>query len=191
MAILAAVSCSNPISLSKEEKELILGGEGLMRVLTVDNSADSAFLRIKSVDFDKSEFENGIFGHLAKRMVATVTDPSQDGVGIAGPQVGLSRRVVAVQRFDKEGEPFEVYPNISIRPLTDEMVPGGEGCLSVPGYRGQVMRYSKIEISYTSPETLESFTEEVAGCTAVICQHECDHLEGILYIDRCDAQKVE
>ena len=191
MAILAAVSCSNPISLSKEEKELILGGEGLMRVLTVDNSADSAFLRIKSVDFDKSEFENGIFGHLAKRMVATVTDPSQDGVGIAGPQVGLSRRVVAVQRFDKEGEPFEVYPNRSIRPLTDEMVPGGEGCLSVPGYRGQVMRYSKIEISYTSPETLEPVTEEVSGFTAVIFQHECDHLEGILYIDRCDAQKVE
>ena len=186
--MLAAVSCSNPLSLSKEERELIMGGEGLMRVLTVNNSAASAFLRRQSVDFDKAEMGNGVFARLAERMVATVTDPSQDGVGIAGPQVGLSRRVVAVQRFDKEGKPFEVYPNIRIKPLTDEMLPGGEGCLSVPGYRGQVMRYTDIEISYLSPETLETVTENISGFTAVIFQHECDHLEGILYVDRCDAQ---
>lgn len=47
----------------------------------------------------------------------TVTDSTQDGVGIAGPQVGLKRRVVAVQRFDKAGEPFEVYPNIRVEYL--------------------------------------------------------------------------
>ena len=117
-------------------------------------------------------------------LLATVTDPSQDGVGIAGPQVGILRRVVAVQRFDKDGEPFEVYPNIFVTATRGETAPGPEGCLSIPGWRGDVLRYRDIDIEYTSPKTLKDTTERVQGFSAVIFQHECDHLDGVLYIDK-------
>lgn len=117
-------------------------------------------------------------------MLATVTDSTQQGVGIAGPQVGISRRVVAVQRFDKEGEPFEVYPNIRITAMREPFEPGMEGCLSVPNFRGEVRRSRDIDISYTSLSTLRDTTETVCGFTAVIFQHECDHLDGIIYTDR-------
>ena len=71
--------------------------------------------------------------------------------------------------------------------LAGEIVSGPEGCLSVPGLRGLVKRHSKIGISYTDISTLERVDEEVEGFTAVIFQHECDHLDGILYIDRADS----
>ena len=126
-------------------------------------------------------------------MIATVTHPSQDGVGIAGPQVGLKRRVVAVQRFDKEGEPFEVYPNIRITWASDSLEIGPEGCLSVPNRRGDVKRSQEIIIEYADMEALRSGKasdeipmrkETIEDFTAVIFQHEADHLDGVLYIDR-------
>ena len=132
----------------------------------------------------------------------TVTHPSQDGVGIAGPQIGLNRRVVAVQRFDKEGEPFEVYPNVRIVWASDSLAAGPEGCLSVPDRRGEVLRSQEIIIEYADITGIEHSLQQnrlksnrhakpvpmvrdtVSGFTAVIFQHEIDHLDGVLYIDR-------
>lgn len=185
LAMAAMVSCSGS-GWTAEESRLILDGDGLMRVLTVNDPADSAVLRCKSVDMDLKALQAPEYQALARRMVATVTDPSQDGVGIAGPQVGVLRRVVAVQRFDKEGEPFEVYPNIRIIAFRGEQEPGREGCLSVPGRRGEVLRWKDIDIAYTSPETLQDTVETVQGFTAVIFQHECDHLDGVLYTDKIE-----
>ena len=184
MVLLAGCARSG---LTKQEKAVINGQGQVMRVLTVDDPHDSIFLRKKSVDFSDRDLNSPTFIILAGKMVSTVTDPSQDGVGIAGPQVGLSRRVIAVQRFDKEGEPFEVYPNIRIESLSGDVVPGQEGCLSVPGERGSVSRYSTVVVSYKDPLTLMTVRDTVDGFTAVIFQHEIDHLEGILYIDRADS----
>jgi len=92
--------------------------------------------------------------------------------------------VIAVQRFDKEGEPFEVYPNIRIIEFRGERESGREGCLSVPGRRGEVLRWREIDISYTSLATMKDTIETVRGFTAVIFQHECDHLDGLLYTDK-------
>ena len=117
-------------------------------------------------------------------MVATVTHPSKDGVGIAGPQVGLNRRVVAVQHFDKEGEPFEVYPNVRIVWQSDSLAFGPEGCLSVPDRREDVARSQEIVIEYTAVPGLKTIRDTISGFTAVIFQHEVDHLDGVLYIDR-------
>ena len=86
--------------LSKQEKAVIYGQGEVMRVLTVDNPEDSLFLRKKSVDFSDRDLKSTAFRTLAGKMVSTVTDPSEDGVGIAGHQVGLARRIIAVQRFD-------------------------------------------------------------------------------------------
>lgn len=183
---LLAACGSGSLSLTKSEISLINDGEGVMRVLTVDDPDDSLLLRTPSVDFRVGDIGSDVYHLLADRMVETVTSPEQDGVGIAGPQVGLLRRVVAVQRFDKDGQPFEVYPNIRIIRKGGSLELGREGCLSVPGKRGEVMRYHEIEISYVSPFTLNDTTETVENFTAVIFQHECDHLDGILYTDRVE-----
>lgn len=166
------------------ERELIESQPDVMRVLTVEDAADLKVLRAECRDFSARELADPLYAELASKMIATVTSPEQDGVGIAGPQVGLSRNVIAVQRFDKEGEPFEVYPNIRITAFRGEMEPGPEGCLSVPGRRGKVLRWRDIDISYTSPETGQEVSERIEGFTAVIFQHETDHLQGILYTDK-------
>ena len=180
-----------------------------MRVLTIDDPADCLVLRAPSHDLSDDALLSSDYEKLAELMVATVTHPSQDGVGIAGPQVGLNRRVVAVQRFDKEpvlragrlDHPFEVYPNIRIVWASDSLAAGPEGCLSVPDRRGDVLRSTEIVIEYaditglkdadskSNPAqpaggTVPIVRDTVSGFTAVIFQHEIDHLEGVLYIDR-------
>ena len=166
------------------ERAVINDGGTVMRVLTIDDKDDSLFLRTPSKELTPKQILSEDYRSLAARMVITVTSPEQDGVGIAGPQVGIGRRVVAVQRFDKEGEPFEVYPNIRITARRGEPEPGPEGCLSVPGRRGDVLRWQDIDIAYSSPATGRDTSETVTGFTAVIFQHETDHLDGVLYIDK-------
>ncbi len=185
-AILALFSCSQggEEPWTEGERQLITEGEGVMRVLTVEDTLDLAVLRAISIDLPVKEIASETFNTLARRMLATVTSPEQDGVGIAAPQVGLNRRVIAVQRFDKPGEPFEVYPNIRITGVHGPEELGAEGCLSVPGRRGNVMRSRNVDIAYVSPRTLKDTVESVHGFTAVIFQHECDHLDGVLYIDK-------
>ena len=183
-AVAAMVLCScSQEGWSKEEVDIIMNQGEVMRVLTVRNQEDSTVLRKISTDIPAKALRGEEFRILSRKMIATVTSPEQDGVGIAGPQVGISRRVVAVQRFDKEGEPFEVYPNIRILERRGEPQLGPEGCLSVPDCRGDVLRYREIDIRYTALPSGKDTTETVKGFTAVIFQHECDHLDGILYTD--------
>lgn len=183
-ALCVAAGCAGDGGWTVEERSLIESQPGVMRVLTVDDPADSTVLRRKCSDISAAALADPLYEKLAAGLVATVTSPEQDGVGIAGPQVGISRRIVAVQRLDKEGEPFEVYPNIRIVATRGEKEAGAEGCLSVPGRRGEVLRYRDIDISYTSPATGRDTFERVQGFTAVIFQHETDHLDGVLYMDR-------
>ena len=184
--------------------------EGTMRVLTISDPSDLSVLRSKSSDLSIDALLSSDYEALSQLMVATVTHPSQDGVGIAGPQVGINRRIVAVQRFDKEGEPFEVYPNIRIVWASDSLAVGPEGCLSVPDRRGDVLRSTEIIIEYADIQqltlnrlrqtphaiqgkslsinevdnTIPMVRDTINGFTAVIFQHEIDHLNGVLYIDR-------
>ena len=150
LSVMSCISCARG-GWTAEEKALVSGSPDVMRVLVVDNPQDSVVLRWPCLDFDAEMLRSTEYQTLASKMISTVTSPEQDGVGIAGPQVGISRRIVAVQRFDKEGEPFEVYPNIRIVEFRGEKEPGPEGCLSVPGRRGEVLRYRDIDIRYTSP----------------------------------------
>jgi peptide deformylase len=122
---------------------------------------------------------------ICRRMLATVKDPANEGVGIAAPQVGLLRRMVAVQRFDKAGEPFEFFLNPEIIAMLGENIPGGEGCLSVPDMRGVVSRSHHIVLRYRDVDFVEH-TDTIEGFTAVIFQHEVDHLDGVLYIDKTE-----
>lgn len=196
LLLLCIISCNRVgDGFTPEELALINGADSIMRVLTIDNPADSAVLRTPSRDIPTEALTSADFKRLAELMLATVNHPSQNGVGIAGPQVGINRRVVAVQRYDKEpvecngvvDHPFEVYPNIRIVWASDSLIPGPEGCLSVPNQRGVVMRSPEIVIEYASMTSADEATiikDTVKGFTAVIFQHEIDHLDGTLYIDR-------
>lgn len=186
MALLIS-GCSPKSPWKAEELALIRDSSSIMRVLSVDKLQDSLFLRLNADTLRAEMLLSEEYARLASKMVATVTSPEQDGVGLAAPQVGISRRMVAVQRFDKSSEPFEVYPNIRITDMRGEKLCGPEGCLSIPGRRGEVLRFMEIDIRYSivDPKTgVRDTCETVRGFTAVIFQHECDHLDGILYTDR-------
>lgn len=170
------------------ERRLIAEGQGgLLRVLTIADRDDSLFLRRQAAPLTDGALRSEEFALLCRSMLATVRNPVNEGVGIAAPQVGISRRVVAVQRFDKPGEPFEVYVNPEIVRMSDSLAAGPEGCLSVPDFYGRVKRAQEIELAYRDTAFVER-TETVRGYTAVIFQHEVDHLDGILYIDRLDTE---
>ena len=118
------------------------------------------------------------------------------GVGLAAPQVGVSKRIVVIdveQECDEDsgevikGKPlFLVNPEIIWR--SDEMVCGEEGCLSVPKQRAEVERHAQVRVHYTDYDGKE---QEILGdgLLAVCLQHELDHLDGILYIDRISRLK--
>lgn len=182
---LFTAGCNNPFTAA--ERKIIGNGNEMMRVTTIDNQADSTLLRRTSRPLRKKDVLSEEFSTLCKRMLQTVQNPENECVGIAAPQVGILRRVVAVQRFDKEGEPFEFYVNPEITAYSDDMELGGEGCLSVPEQSGDVWRAQRIEIKYRDKDFCEH-KEIIEGFTAVIFQHEIDHLDGILFIDRIEEE---
>lgn len=109
-----------------------------------------------------------------------------NGAGLAAPQIGVSQRVVifgveANPRYpDAEAVPRTVLINPEIEFLTNEMDEGWEGCLSVPGMRGLVRRYTRLR--YRGFDVAGGRIErEAEGFHARVVQHECDHLDGILY----------
>ena len=178
------LSCNGKDNWTDAERELIGSQGDVMHVTKTDNEADLAILRSISRELPVEAVMDPIFPVLAEEMTKTMLAPENDGVGIAGPQVGLLRRVIVVQRLDKAGEPCEVYPNIRITRFGGKMEAGQEGCLSVPARRGRVLRDRDIDITYTNPASGKDTTEHVEGFTAVIFQHEIDHLDGVLYIDK-------
>lgn len=155
-----------------------------MKIYTVANPVDTAFLRSTSSELTPAEILSPAYRILSDKLIKTVTASTVDGVGIAAPQIGIARRLIAVQRFDKEGEPFEVFPNLYITEYSTKKETGKEGCISIPDRYGEVERSEWVIISYTHPTTLETVQDTVKGFTARIFQHEADHLEGVLYTDK-------
>lgn len=179
-------ACAVQKGFTDKECEVIASQSGaVMRLCRIGDRADSLFLRRKAAPLGAEELRSEYFRLLKQGMLLTVRDPADEGVGIAAPQVGVSRRLIAVQRFDKPGEPFEFYLNPEIVESSAETAPGREGCLSIPGLAGRVVRAQRIVLRYRDERFAEK-TETIDGFTAVIFQHETDHLDGILYTDRTD-----
>lgn len=124
---------------------------------------------------------------LIARMYKTVTDGDRAGVGIAAPQVGLSRRLFLVKRFDKANEPFEFFINPQITWYSSLLQKGEEGCLSIEDRYDHVYRSFAVQLVYFDLEG-NQYQEVVEGYTAVIIQHEYDHLNGVLFTDRIQEQ---
>ena len=172
--------------LSDTDRTLVKGGDrnAKMRVLQVTEAADLKILQTLSTNIDVKD-ESLLL--LTQRMYATVKDTAHPGVGIAAPQIGVNKNVIWVQRFDKPGEPFEVYLNPKITWRSALMRKGAEGCLSIPDISGDVLRNYTIRLTYFDLEG-KFHDEMVEGFTAVIFQHETDHLLGILFTDRLAQQ---
>ena len=179
---------NRPKPFSEAERLIIKQPDSVMYVTVWPE--DSTVLRTPCTDLTPVELKSKELKTLTAKMLATLRSPKQDGVGIAAPQVGVSKRIIWLQRLDKDGGPFECYLNIRIDSLFGDIGKGPEGCLSVPPMRGLVPRYTSVIVSYVHPETLEPKRDTVTGYTAVIFQHECDHLDGILYIDKADTVYV-
>ena len=111
---------------------------------------------------------------------------AENGAGLAAPQIGVGLRVEIFgvdfnPRYpDAEPVPYTELINPVLRPLSDEMEDGWEGCLSVPGLRGVVPRYARLRYSGFDPRG-RPIEREVSGFHARVVQHETDHLDGILY----------
>lgn len=203
--VLIAMACSTneKDGFSRGEKKVIGNIEdGIMRVLLVTDEKDSAFLHRETLPLGKAELESEEFHILQERMLQTVNDTANPGVGIAAPQVGINRQVIAVQRYDQAEEeeepPFHFYVNPVIERYSEETTWSPEGCLSVPTIDALlVKRSAEIEISYVDLDSytrngkivvddkeLKRKTETITGFTAMIFQHEIDHLHGILFYER-------
>ena len=112
-----------------------------------------------------------------------------NGAGLAAPQIGVLLRVVifgvtANPRYpDVEEVPDTVLINPELKPLSDEVEEGWEGCLSVPGMRGWVPRWHKLHYKGRDEKGMP-FERTVEGFHARVVQHECDYLDGVLYLMR-------
>jgi len=121
------------------------------------------------------------------RLVGDMIETLEDigGRGLAAPQVHFPRRVVIFHLNDGRNTVPEVLINPIIEPLGNERVPGWEGCLSVPGLRGVVPRFRHIRYRALDLDG-NAIEREASDMHARVVQHECDHLDGVLYPQRMD-----
>ena len=146
-----------------------------------------AILTLKAAPVAESELDSAWLNQLSNAMYATMMQ--RNGVGIAAPQVYISKRIIIVAsranpRYpDAPDMDAVVMVNPEITQMSDANCIGEEGCLSVPDARGDVVRAETISVKYL---TLAGEPKHVTyhGFVARIVQHEVDHLDGILFVDR-------
>ncbi len=149
--------------------------------------------RLQQLATDVTAFNHPELDALIQDLLDTMA--AEQGAGLAAPQIGIGLRVVIFgvehnPRYPGSGAvPETVLINPKIMPLSEEKEAAWEGCLSVPGMRGVVSRYNHIR--YTGVDETGAAIDVVAtGFHARVVQHECDHLDGILYTQRlCDPEK--
>lgn len=135
-------------------------------------------LRKKAVDIDVSEILSERVQTLIDDLMETMV--VENGIGIAAPQVGVKERVLIVDDGTNNPQAF-INPRIvskSFRKIDFE-----EGCLSIPGVFGMVKRHKHVKVEAYNRDA-EPVTIEADGILSVVLQHEIDHLDGILFIDK-------
>lgn len=188
-----------PVPLTQAETDSIYSADQntMFRVMQIYQQPDSIILRTESLEIPFCD--TLVIRHLMYRMLKTVKNPAHLGVGIAAPQIGINRRAVYVQRYDKlpaNNPPFEFYLNPRILAYSDTVALRADGCLSVPTGTGYpqvidstyrafwvLVEYNMIDGTYKQEKITHQFT-------AHIFQHEIDHLDGIIYFDRAGSKKM-
>jgi len=183
------ISCKIAQPFAGADQSLIRSGtaEIPFRVLQVTGRQDSILLRRSCNDL-KNFAADPTFHLLLARLKTTLE--AENGVGIAAPQVGIPKNLFLFKRLDLPDAPVRVAVNPKIIHHPDTMVCfERDGCLSVPGRRGNSLRYPWIEVEYLN-EKGERIRERLEGYdrrdtfTAIIFQHEYDHTKGLLFTDK-------
>lgn len=162
--------------------------------------AGAPVLRTPAQDVPVERITTPEFQALIRRMVETMR--AAPGVGLAAPQIGVPWRVLVLedreelqagltplekQERERVPVPVRVFINPALTPIGEEKVAFFEGCLSVNGWAGLVARFREVEVTGLD-EKAQPVTWRVRGWPARILQHEVDHLNGTLYIDRMDTR---
>jgi peptide deformylase len=148
-------------------------------------------LRSPAKPVPKSAFKDPLFQKLVDDMRETMYE--YEGVGLAAPQVheGLRLAVIEVEGDDERAKaevPFMVLVNPVVTPLGDETVNGWEGCLSIPDLRGVVPRLRRLKLEALDRRG-KPYSLEAQDFFARVIQHECDHLDGNVYLDRMQGMR--
>ena len=145
-------------------------------------------LRLVARELDLEQTDRSWLRFLVEDLVDTMRD--QNGVGIAAPQVGVSLRVFAIEvrpdnpRYENAGDvPLRIAINPRLELLGARDKPSFEGCLSVPDMRGVTLRHESVILRYLDERLIDQQVQ-LNGFEAIIAQHETDHLNGKLYVDR-------
>ena len=166
---------------SPEEISRIKSGE-LNSALPIFQTADSTQHHVLLAKSSDVKPRNKLTKTLVNRMKLSLLG-TDGGVGIAAPQVGINRNIIWVQRFDKAAKPLEYFLNPKIIWRSEVLNLGPEGDLSITDFRDQFYRSQVIQFEYEDLDG-KKHREIVEGFTAVIIQHEIDHLFGILISDK-------
>ena len=149
-----------------------------MAVLNIEVGENTPILREKSLPVEQISAN---LTDLVQDMYETMR--SAQGIGLAAPQVGVSKRIIVIDINDYHPEilPIALINPAITRAVGEEL--GEEGCLSLPGYRGIVRRATDVTVKGLLP-TADEVEFEASGLMARVLQHEIDHLDGVLFIDR-------
>ncbi len=141
-------------------------------------TSPNAELRIVSTDFSPEEITQPETKTLVKDLIETMR--VEIGIGIAAPQIGVHKRLIIVDVGNNQPQAF-FNPKITSKSFTK--VDSEEGCLSVPGTFGMVKRHRSVTVTALTPQGA-SQTFRADGLMAIVFQHEIDHLDGVLFIDK-------
>lgn len=147
--------------------------------------AGNPVLRVPAAPVDPAEIQTPEFQGFLQDLLDTMED--YDGQGLAAPQVHMLKRVVVLVLSSKRGPEFMINPVVTL--VGDEQISSFEGCLSLPRMRAEVTRSKALRVEYLD-ENGEERGLELHGFPAIVVQHETDHLDGVLYIDRADTHTL-
>ncbi|AZB22641.1 peptide deformylase [Kaistella haifensis] len=171
---------------TKSEKSRIMEGE-ITTPLPIFQKEDSLQHKVLLAKSIKVKPRNRYTKILVNRMKLALLS-TKSGVGIAAPQVGINRNIIWVQRFDLPQKPLHYFLNPVITWKSEILNLGPEGDLSIADFRDQFYRSKVIQLKYEDLNG-KKHIEIIEGFTAVIVQHEIDHLFGILISDKIKEQK--
>ncbi len=173
---------------TKQEVSRITEGniDSALAIFQTSDSLQHRVLLDQSIDAKpKDQFTKILVNRMKLALISTGS-----GVGIAAPQVGINRNIIWAKRFDKEGKPLEYFINPKILWRSEVLNFGPEGDLSIEVFRDYFYRSQVIQLEYFDLKG-KKHTEIVEGFTAVILQHEIDHLSGILITDKIENQRMK
>lgn len=159
-----------------------------LKILTVDGPKQ-AILRLQTEEIQSDELALG--REIGEKLIAALT-PYFPAAGLAAPQIGINKAVF-IYSYDRDPKHLEVVINPTFIPFSEEKVEGWEGCLSVISTTWKLAnlpRYEKIRAVYLNHNG-ERIEKDLEGVAAKVFQHEYDHLQGIVNIERSDAQVKE